>query len=111
MALRKTWNLRIGVTNSTPDNLCVKIELNSHQFLHCVVTIQLWHLIFSLNDWTMPKLKTDLLRYWCGRIAQELMERFQDEIRKENLDVLREQVTPYRRSYELYITFFSFCLV
>lgn len=57
-------NLRSGVTNSAPEwFMCAKVEHNSHQFLHFVV---LWHLFFSMNDWTMPKLTTDLLRCWCG---------------------------------------------
>lgn len=49
--------------------LCGKeAEHNSHLFLHCIVTSQLWHIFLNIvrMNWVMPKDTTDLLRCWAG---------------------------------------------
>ncbi|KAG5569956.1 hypothetical protein H5410_059722 [Solanum commersonii] len=44
-------------------------ETNSHLFLHCRVTGQLWSLFLRLtgNSWTMPEHTADLLSCWIRR--------------------------------------------
>ncbi|XP_060216337.1 uncharacterized protein LOC132643831 [Lycium barbarum] len=50
--------------------LCGKTEeTNSHLFLHCSFTSQLWSLFFSLTNtiWTTPEHTADLLGCWIRR--------------------------------------------
>ncbi|WMV48293.1 hypothetical protein MTR67_041678 [Solanum verrucosum] len=51
-----------------------KEETNSHLFLHCRVTSQVWHMFLNIlqKPWVMPEHTADLLTCWMRRVDMEV---------------------------------------
>jgi len=55
-----------------------KEETNSHLFLHCRVTVQVWHMVLSISQepWVMPEHTADLLSCWMRRGGSKTQKRW-----------------------------------